>query len=406
MSTPRGIDLLAAEATGRRGEPDLQYVHEPGVVDLTWGHPDPTLLDPGVLAAAAGSVLADSGWKAMTYGYAAGPASFREALTDHLPALGERRPSPAELLVTSGNSAGLELVLARFSQPGDAILVESPTYFLALRIIGDHPLVVIGVPTDDDGIIPEALAERAPRLAANNGPRLVYTVPTHNNPTGSCSSEARRLAVLDVAAGHGLTIIEDDVYREVSWGVHPGAGLPRSMWTLADGAGVIRLGSFSKTIGPGLRVGFLTAPAGIVARLVGSGVLDSGGGVNHFTASVVGRMLADGSYVAVRDRAVAGYAERSGALVRGLSYGFGALRFDEPAGGYFVWAGLPEPIGATEFVAAARRAGVACSNGASFFAAATDGQFVRISFSLYEPDQLETAGRTLAQVADLIRSGQ
>ena len=409
-----GIEMLTAASVGvdraggelRLGSPaNLQYVHDPGVeIDLSWGHPDPTLLDHDAVHRACGDVLTHEGWQAMTYGFAAGPSAFRQALADHLPTLGERRPRLDEIFVTSGNSAALALVVSLCTEPGDVILVESPTYFLALRILGDLPVRVVGVRTDSDGLIPEAVADAVSQFAGNRGRRLLYTVPTHNNPTGRTMSEARRHELLAVADRHGLTIIEDDVYRELSWAPPCGAGLPRSLWSLAsvDGPDVIRLGSFSKSLGPGLRVGYITASHQIIDRLATSGVLDSGGGVNHFAASVVGRMLADGSYVKVRDQAVHSYERRCAAFCAGLGSGSGPLRFVAPGGGYFVWVQVPHGVSSAEFASAARTEGVAVSNGTTFYPAGApgDGQFVRLSFSLYEPEVLHTAGQRLARLSD------
>ncbi len=406
MTGPRGIDLLHGEARGRRGLPMLQYVEEPDVIDLTWGHPDPTLLPVDEVAAATEAMLQGHGWKALTYGFAAGPAPLTESLIDYLPTIGERRPAAGELVVTSGNSSALSMILGLFSRPGDVVLVESPTYFLALRIIADHPVTVVGVPCDEQGVIPEALDRLAAQAVSNRGSRFVYTVPTHSNPRGATTSLERRVALLDVGARRGLTFIEDDVYRELSWLAAPGEGLPPSMWSVARGTGVVRLSSFSKTIGPGLRLGYLTAPAEMASRITESGVLDSGGGVNHFTACVVGTMVSDGSYRRVRERVTASYAERCAALARGLATPESQLGFVAPGGGYFIWLKVPDSISSGDFVAAARARGVACSNGSIFYPGDVDGagnsapgpvaDHVRLSFSLYQPDVLEAAGRLLA----------
>ena len=181
------------------------------------------------------------------------------------------------------------------------------------------------------------------------------------------------------------------------------------MWAVADGVGVVRLSSFSKTIGPGLRLGYLTAPGEMARQITDSGVLDSGGGVNHFTACVVGTMVADGSYRRVRERVTASYAERCAALARGLSVPGSRLSFVEPGGGYFIWVKVPDSTSSHDFVAAARSGGVSCSNGSVFYPGdrtgsetrGVDGDFdhVRLSFSLYQTDVLEMAGRLLATAA-------
>ena len=388
----RGIDLLADEALGLTGRPTLQYLHDPAVIDLTWGHPDPTLLDTRAVREAADAVLTSSaGWRSLTYGYGAGPASLRDALAEHHVELGERWPADEELFVTAGTSAALQLLLALNCRDGDVVFVESPTYFLALSILRDAPIHIVGVPSDAQGIDPDALSALAGRAAANRGPKYLYLIPTHHNPTGRLMGVERRRAVVDVAVRHGLTIIEDDVYREVSWT----ATLPPSLWTLADGQGVIRMGSFSKTLGPGLRLGFLTAPAPVVSRLGESGVIDSGGGVNHFTASIVARMIEDRSYHRARDAAVESYADRCRALVDGLRTA-GAFEFEEPTGGYFVWTRTRHD--AERFIAAARSAGVACTRGSGSYVEHPDPTRFRLSFSLFEPADLARAAAILGDV--------
>lgn len=398
---PRGIDALVDDAVGRGPVPsraDLQMVVDPdvidgSVIDLTWGHPDPRLLDRQAVRAAADAVLTDgAGWRAMTYGYGAGPAELREMLADHLGELGERRPGGEEVFVTAGNSAALQLLLSLHCREDDVVLVESPTYFLALSILRDAPVRLVGVPSDAAGVDPEALAALAPQAVGNRGPRYLYTIPTHHNPTGRLTGTERRRQLLEVAATHGLTVIEDDVYREVSWDDR----LPPSMWTLADGEGVIRLGSFSKTLGPGLRLGFLTASADVVDGLCRSGVVDSGGGVNHFTASIIGRMLADRSYHRARDAAVDAYAARCRALAGALRQ-FPGIEFDEPTGGYFIWARTEHDT--DRLGPLARAAGVAVSRGAGSFVGDADTHRFRMAFSLYEPADLRRAAAILGRVS-------
>jgi 2-aminoadipate transaminase len=276
-------------------------------------------------------------------------------------------------------------------RPGDTVLVAEPTYFLALRIFGDHPVRLVGVPCDADGVLPEALEREAA-----NGARFLYCIPTFANPTGSCWTDERKQATLDIAARHGMTVFEDDVYRELSFN----GPAPRSLWSMDTDGVVARIGTFSKTLSPGLRVGFITAPERITQAVVDCGMLDSGGGANHFIATVVGDLLATPAYGAIVRRNVDSFRQRSAAVVEGLGGGTapGGLRFATPTGGYFLWCELPDGVERTVFLAAASEQGVRCSSGAISFIDDTARRHVRMSWSLLPSDTLREAGMRLAEV--------
>ncbi len=181
------------------------------------------------------------------------------------------------------------------TRPGDAVVVDSPTYHLALRILADRDVDLIGAPADDAGINPYATGGLLRRLhRAGRRVPLLYLVPTFANPTGGSLPDARRRELVEVVRDTGTVIVEDDTYREL---VYDGPA-PASLWSIDPAGGVIRIGSFSKTVGPGLRLGFLTAPAALVRTLVNRGFLDSGGGLNHTTALTMAVMGTSGRYAA------------------------------------------------------------------------------------------------------------
>jgi Transcriptional regulators containing a DNA-binding HTH domain and an aminotransferase domain (MocR family) and their eukaryotic orthologs len=224
-----------------------------------------------------------------------------------------RHPDPAEVLITSGASQALDLLCTLMTAPGDTVLVESPTYHLAVRILRDHPLHLVAVPSDADGIDVEALTTILKQLAKRGRrARMLYFVPTYHNPTGVCLSVERRRALATIAAEHGFVLIEDDVYRELSYD----APAPPSVWSIAPPGTVVRIASFSKSLAPGLRLGYLTADASLTRRLIGSGVLDSGGGLNPFTALTVAEVCAAGDFEATVTRLRAMYRERRDALAQ------------------------------------------------------------------------------------------
>jgi 2-aminoadipate transaminase len=391
MTDLTGIELLRAEHLGNAGLRNLNFEYEECFADLAWGHPDPTLEPVEEIRAAVDATLTKHGWQAIAYGWQAGPSVLRESVAAHLTDLGEGDVSPANVVSCAGSSGGLDLLATLLCRPGDTVLVAEPTYFLALRTFGDHPVRLVGVPCDADGVLPDALEREAA-----NGARFLYCIPTFANPTGSCWTDERKRATLDIAARHGMTVFEDDVYRELSFN----GPAPRSLWSMDTDGVVARIGTFSKTLSPGLRVGFITAPERVTQAVIDCGMLDSGGGANHFIATVVGDLLATPAYGAIVSRNVDSFRQRSAALVDGLGGGDtpGGLRFATPIGGYFLWCELPDGVERAAFLAAAAEQGVRCSSGAISFIDDTAKRHVRMSWSLLPPGTLREAGTRLAEV--------
>ncbi|HEX5691203.1 MAG TPA: PLP-dependent aminotransferase family protein, partial [Roseiflexaceae bacterium] len=296
--------------------PTIQMVQRPGIIELGWGHPGPDLLPIDKIGRAAAAMLGRAGAEALTYGADQGPASLLTWICERIGRTEGRVPQPPEIAITAGNSDALQQICTMWAQPGDIALVESPTYHLAVRILRDHPLELLPIPADADGLRVDALAETLERLRrAGRRARLLYTVPTFHNPTGASLSAERRRALVDLAADSELLIVEDDVYRELSYD----GPAPASLWSLARPGVVARMGSFAKSLAPGLRLGWLTAGSDLIARLVGSGLRDSGGGLNHFAAMIVAEFCTSGQF----DPHVAGlrdtYRARRDALLGALA---------------------------------------------------------------------------------------
>lgn len=389
-----GAELLAAEAARTAGGlPDVQYEATAGVIDLTWGHPDPSVFAGDDVAAAAAAVVRDRGWQALTYGAPFGAAFTRSAVA----ALLTRTDAPVvadDVIITGGSSGGLDLLLTVLAVPGDVVFVEQPTYFLALRMFADHGLRIVGLEGDAEGPLPGAFAAATALVRAEGRRAFLYLVPTFANPTGRCMPPERQLALLAAASEHGVHVIEDDVYRDTS------VTAPPSMWSLDHD--VLRLGSFSKSLSPGLRIGYLTADPAMLARIGGCGLLDSGGGVNHFASMVVGELLHSGGFGVIAADGQQRYAARRAALAAALD----ATLFDfhVPDGGYFIWLGLPSGVSAAAAVQAARANGVLVSNGRNFFVDEPATGAVRVSFSMLDEGLLtEGATRLNAAVAALVR---
>jgi 2-aminoadipate transaminase len=382
------------------GPPILQFEDRPGILDLGWGHPHAALLPTQRWATATRQALTLFGWQAMTYGHAAGPGPLLEWLSAHLSGLEETVVDPSQLFVTGGASHALALLSTVLADSGDVVLVDAPTYHFALRILLDRGVRLLPVPTDDDGIVPEALAGLLASVSSR-GARvaLLYLVPTFGNPTGRSLSADRRRALVRVAQQAGLTIVEDDTYRELCYeGV-----APPSLWRLAAGESVIRVGSFSKTVAPGLRLGWINGCDALMRRLAHVGYIDSGGGVNHVTATAMATFGGSGAYYQHVTRVREAYRARRDALVRALRAELPGVSVPSPAGGWFLWLRLPGELTSTRLLTAAERRGVSFVAGPEFYPGGRGGeQYIRLSFSLLATDQLtEAAGRLAEAMASL-----
>nr|WP_244211612.1 PLP-dependent aminotransferase family protein [Streptomyces antibioticus] len=367
----------------------LSLTARPEVISFAGGLPAPELFDVDGLRAAFDRVLADDPRRALQYSTTEGDADLREAMAQRLTA--RALPTDADdLIITTGSQQALTLITTAVLEPGDVVLVEDPCYLAALQTFGFAGARVVPVPTDDDGIIPEALDE----IAAREPAKLLYLVPTFQNPTGRTLPAARRAAVAEAAARHGFWIVEDDPYGELRY---DGEQVP---WIAASPAAsdrTILLGSFSKIMAPGLRLGYLRAPAAIRRSCV---IAKQAADLHTSTVdqAVAARYLRDSDLDAhvrtIRDA----YRERRDALLGGLptALPFGS-RWNRPAGGMFVWVSLPEGHDATQLLRVAISHEVAYVPGAPFFAGTPDPAALRLSFTTHSPEEITEGLRRLAK---------
>jgi DNA-binding transcriptional MocR family regulator len=371
----------------------------PGALPFIYGHVDPTLFPIEQMQAAAEMALRQYGPQALNYGVERGCGPLLAYLQAKLARDEGLQVSDEGLMLTAGASGGLDAVCRLFTRPGDTVLVEAPSFHEALAIIRDYPLRLAAVPLDDEGLIVEALSQRLKELAREQArPRLLYTIPTFQNPSGATLSAARRPALLELARRNNLLIVEDDVYRDLAFEKSP----PASLYALdaADGGQtVLRLGSFSKILAPGLRLGWLLAAPAHVIRLAGSGLSTSGGGANPFAAFVVAAFCQQGWLEPHVARLVAAYRQRRDVLLAALEATMPAgVRWTRPGGGFFVWLTLPEPLQARAVLAAAHRRAITFLTGEPFFAEGGGGRHIRLPFSFIPPPEMKQGLRTLAEI--------
>ena len=367
----------------------------PGIIELNWGQPDPELLPKEAVSSAAAAVLARVGGDALSYGAAAGAGPLLAWLRAHIARTEQPAVTADEIAITAGNSDAIDQVCTLFTQAGDVVLVESPSYHLALRIMRDHPLRLVPVAADAHGLQVAQLAQTVRDLKRNGSSvRMLYTVPTFHNPTGVCLSAERRRALLELAQQEDFLVVEDDVYRELHYDAPP----PPALWAMAPRGTVLRLGSFAKSLAPGLRLGWINGSAQHVRRLVDGGLRDSGGGVNHLTAMIAGELCSTGGFEVYVQRFRNAYRERRNALLAALAEHMPAgCSWLTPAGGFFVWVTLPAALDATALLPHAEAAGMAFIPGANFHLDGRGSNTLRLAFSLYPPPELEQAAQCLAK---------
>jgi 2-aminoadipate transaminase len=373
----------------------LQLQRVPGVIDLAWGHPDASLLPVAEVQAASVAALDTYAGTMLTYGIDRGIGPLRDRISLQIAQYDGVAPLPGEIMLSAGNSQALAQVAMLYAQPNDVIFVENPTYHLALRILRDMPVQIHPIQCDQDGLDVNELAQAiAAYQAVGQRIAFLYSIPTFQNPTGATLSATRRDALRAVVATSGLVIVEDDVYRELWFDTKP---IP-SLWATFPRGSVIRLGSFSKSLAPGLRIGFITADAAIIDRLAGCGLLDSGGGMAHFPAFILAELYENGAY----DRIVASYRQRYASRRTALVAVLEPLRqhgytWQLPQGGYFLWMKLPADMTAERALSLIRRQQVDALPGSVFASTSLGYEAIRMAFSLYPEEDLTTAGHSIVR---------
>ena len=363
----------------------------PGMIDFGAGQPSPALLPLTLLRKAAANRLGGKEAPFLAYGTNQGDGYFRAALADFL---GKHYRTPVDsdqLLVTSGASMGLDLICTLFAKPGDTIFVEEPSYFLALRIFADHHLKIISLPVDSGGLNIEALEEKLIR----HRPVFLYTIPTFHNPSSITLRADRRQQLVEISRKHNFLIIADEVYHLLNYGPEP----PPPVASFIDSNTVLSLGSFSKILAPGLRLGWIQTGPRLLKQIVDCGLLDSGGGLNPFTSAVVRSAIEMGLQQSQLETLRATYTERKGALCNALKECLPeSVRFIEPDGGFFIWLVFPENVDTKRMLIEARQKNVGFLPGVKFSSRSGLNNYARLSFSYFDVPELEEGARRLAEV--------
>ncbi|RKX80032.1 MAG: PLP-dependent aminotransferase family protein [Spirochaetes bacterium] len=365
-----------------------QSVVPGNIIDLGLGHPDPSLLPLEVIQKASIHRTAQKDPLILQYGLEQGDESFRKLLADYLSFNCSCPVKENHLFITNGVSQALDLLCTIFTVPGDTVFVEDPTYFLSLRIFEDHGLKVIPIATDSKGLIVEDLEDKLKSVK----PAFLYTIPTHQNPSGATLPRERRMEIAELGGKHNFLILADEVYHFLTYRGEP----PPGFSNFIDRGPVISLGSFSKILAPGLRLGWIHASPSLLKPLITCGFLDSGGGLAPFLSSIVRSVFELDLLQKHIDYLCRVYRERLEALVNSLRREFGKLvDFTVPCGGFFLWVRFTDNTDVTSLLPELEKysvrfmPGIRCSEQGSF------RNYMRISFSFYNSNNLEEGVRRL-----------
>jgi len=364
--------------------------------DFTGGNNDADALPLDGLIAAATAVLRREGRTLSTYGLNSGPQGYRplrEFLASKLKAAAGIACTPDDILITSGSLQALDLVNATLLQRGDTVIIEEDCYQGTINRLTRLGVTVIGIPLDREGMRMDALSSALDELKRKGvRAKYIYTIPTVQNPTATILPVERRQEMLRLSAAHGVPIWEDDCYADLTWS----GERPPAIYALSDHGGVIHIGSFSKSIAPALRVGFIVAPWEVMVRTLalktdgGSGALEQMVLAEYCTANF-------SKHVPALRRAL---RAKLVTLTEALQQHFGpAAQFDDPEGGIFLWVTLPEGVDAAKLYQSALAAGVAINPGPEWSVNKSRARNrLRLCFASPSHEEINQGVATLAQL--------
>jgi DNA-binding transcriptional MocR family regulator len=365
----------------------------PEIAFLAGGMPYTEALDYDAVMEVTQGVIADRGPWALQYGGGQGMPELREQLVEVM-AAENIAAHPDDLVVTTGGQQGLDLVTKLFCDPGDVIVAEGPSYVGALGAFASYQADVVHVAMDDEGLNPDGLEETLARLTGEGRtPKFLYTIPNHQNPAGASLSTARRQRVVELADHYDVIVVEDNPYGLLDF---KGEIRP-SLRSLAPER-VVYVGTLSKILSPGLRVGWVAADESVRDKLV---VLKEAADLcqSNLTQAVAERWFATQPWLTQVETFREVYRERCDAMLSELSASFPAgCHWTSPTGGFFVWLRLPDGLDSRQLLAKALRARVAYVPGAAFYADDGGANHLRLSFCYPPPERIREGVRRLADV--------
>ncbi len=376
----------------------FKLLGKPGIISFAGGFPDSALFDVEGMRASVDAALSTDPGAALQYGATEGFQPLREQLAAFMAAKGAQSVAAEDLIVTTGSQQALDLLGKTLISPGDTVIVEGPTFLATIQCFRLYGARLVSAPIDGQGVRTDELE----RLIVEHRPKFIYLIPTFGNPSGAMLSLDRRRRVLELAARYHTVVVEDDPYGDLYFDAPP----PPSLLQLsAEVPGsrerLVHCGSLSKILSPGLRVGWMVAPAELLAKATMCKQF-SDAHTSTFAQATAAQYLAAGRLPAALSAVRRVYAERAVSMGEALRREIGAaVSFVPPAGGLFVWARLTGADGrGTDAAALARRAideGVAFVPGAPFYCADPDQATFRLSFATVGKERIEEGVRRLAR---------
>lgn len=376
----------------------FKLLGKPGIISFAGGFPDSAMFDVEGIRAASNQALTDEPGAALQYGATEGYQPLREQLAAFMASKGAKDLAPENLIVTTGSQQALDLLGKTLISPGDKVIVEGPTFLATIQCFRLYGAELISAPIDENGVKTEELE----KLIAEHKPKFVYLIPTFGNPSGVMLSLERRKQVLEMAVKHQTLIVEDDPYGDLYFGEAPppsllnlSASVPGSRELLAH------CGSMSKVLSPGLRVGWMIAPAELLAKATMCKQF-SDAHTSTFAQATAAQYLKAGRMPATLAKVRKVYAERAQAMGDALRKELGdAIEFVQPQGGLFVWARLTGAGGkVADGNVLAKRAiekGVAFVPGTPFYCANPDNATLRLSFATADVEKIREGVARLGQ---------
>lgn len=375
----------------------FKLLGKPGIISFAGGFPDSAMFDVEGLKAAADKALTEEPGGALQYGATEGYDPLRQQLSAFMKTKGVA-VDPSGLIVTTGSQQALDLLGKTLISPGDKVIVEGPTFLATIQCFRLYGAQLVSAPVDANGVD----TDRLEQLIAEHKPKFVYLIPTFGNPSGAMLSLERRRKVLEMAVKHGTVIVEDDPYGDLYFGEAP----PPSIMALSDQVPgsrelLVHCGSLSKVLSPGLRIGWMIAPAELLAKATMCKQF-SDAHTSTFAQATAAQYLKSGRMPATLAHVREVYAGRAQAMGEALQKELGdAITFTQPSGGLFFWAALTGAGGkekdANAFAKKAIDKGVAFVPGAPFFAEKPDLATLRLSFATANVDKIREGIARLGQ---------
>lgn len=364
----------------------LKITMRPDIISFAGGLPSPATFPVEHMKAAFDKVLSQQGKIALQYGPSDGYAPLREWIANSLSIPGSVI-TPDQVLMVSGSQQALDLLGKVLIEENSKVLVETPSYLGALQAFSVYQPQFVSVPTDDYGLLPEAVDGIA------DGARLLYALPNFHNPTGRTMSVERRMALVETCARHGLPLIEDDPYGALSYRADP---LPK-MLTM-NPSGVIYMGSFSKVLTPGIRLGYVVGPTPLIRKLE-QAKQAADLHTSQLTQMVVYEAIKDGFLAEHIPSIRTLYANQCQVMLDALAeFAPEGVKWNKPEGGMFIWVTLPKHIDCMQLLEEAIAQKVAFVPGAPFYANEPEKNTLRLSFVTVPPEKIREGVATLAKL--------